>query len=764
MMSAPADTLMDFNTDYLQPSKDTTAPNRNFMLMGEEENLLQHTHVQVLPDGSVIEDGSLSAEKVRELEKTHQAELQRLQLQLENERHMHKERQNNFDASKTVHIDTLSPQGQSIVIPSYAAWFDYDSIHGIEKRALPEFFVNKNKSKTPEIYFSYRNFMIDIYRLNPKEFLTVTACRRNLVGDVCAIMRVHGFLEMWGLINYQVGKDRKALQMGPSATNAYNILVDMPLGIQPLPPQKPQSEKETPVDVTKSLLIPTNSKVTQESDVLRKKQNPDVRPWTHTETERLLTSLEAYRDDWNKVSEMVGSRTQEECILHFLQLPIEDPFIESEKWPETIKSQPIPFSKQGNPVMSAIAFLASLVDNRIAKSAASAAIKEYNAIRNEPQVDEAAEKCKVANSEKSADTPTDEKTETEMDAIHSEETKVVRDELDGNEVGEEKQEDKMFGAEKSESSVDETKDIPTSSRAEEKDMSDGETIQIGGATALAVTSLKSRHLMQMEEKRIQQFVAHIVEWQMKKFQMKMNYFEELETILKQQRESQLIQREQLLQEKQSLYRERLAIQNKTGFPMTVCNVSQPHTQRVFTDTRPVSPPQPPLLAVPEQAIDNVKSDFDEITKALETEELSQQVSLDAEIKNMMEGDNEGSLYLQEGTSPMETSEFNQEHTGDLTNPSDFHLDTETVELPPTSLDPPTDHNLFDESTKDSPSIPFESDVSNLEPQDEPFVSMPQPFDETEGDINETIPPEIASNENAITENTVTEEPVANGND
>ena len=63
------------------------------------------------------------------------------------------------------------------------------------------------------------------------------------------------------------------------------------------------------------------------------------------------------RDDWNKVSEMVGSRTQEECILHFLQFPIEDPFLESEKWPDAIKTQPIPFSKQGNPVMSAIAFL-----------------------------------------------------------------------------------------------------------------------------------------------------------------------------------------------------------------------------------------------------------------------------------------------------------------------------------------------------------------------------------------------------------------------
>lgn len=35
-----------------------------------------------------------------------------------------------------------------------------------------------------------------------------------------------------------------------------------------------------------------------------------------------------YKDDWNKVCEHVGSRTQDECILHFLRLPIEDPFLE----------------------------------------------------------------------------------------------------------------------------------------------------------------------------------------------------------------------------------------------------------------------------------------------------------------------------------------------------------------------------------------------------------------------------------------------------
>src|SRR6266498_2454092 len=98
----------------------------------------------------------------------------------------------------------LSQQTQEIIIPSYAAWFDMAKIHSIEQKSLPEFFNNRNKSKTPSIYKEYRDFIINTYRLNPGEYLTVTACRRNLAGDVCAIIRIHAFLEQWGLINYQV--------------------------------------------------------------------------------------------------------------------------------------------------------------------------------------------------------------------------------------------------------------------------------------------------------------------------------------------------------------------------------------------------------------------------------------------------------------------------------------------------------------------------------------------------------------------------------
>jgi SWI/SNF related-matrix-associated actin-dependent regulator of chromatin subfamily C len=107
----------------------------------------------------------------------------------------------------------LVSQTHSIILPSYSTWFDMHKINGIERKALPEFFNNRNRSKTPAIYKDYRDFMINTYRLNPIEYLTVTACRRNLAGDVCAIMRVHAFLEQWGLINYQVRLEGRQLRV-----------------------------------------------------------------------------------------------------------------------------------------------------------------------------------------------------------------------------------------------------------------------------------------------------------------------------------------------------------------------------------------------------------------------------------------------------------------------------------------------------------------------------------------------------------------------
>lgn len=104
-----------------------------------------------------------------------------------------------------------------IIIPSCAHWFDMNEIHQIEKESLPEFFNSLRPSKTPEIYRKYRNYIIELYRQNPRSYLTQTACRRNLAGDVCAILRIHSFLEHWGLINFNV--DPAYMQHNVALTN-----------------------------------------------------------------------------------------------------------------------------------------------------------------------------------------------------------------------------------------------------------------------------------------------------------------------------------------------------------------------------------------------------------------------------------------------------------------------------------------------------------------------------------------------------------------
>ncbi|CAG8973351.1 hypothetical protein HYALB_00000114 [Hymenoscyphus albidus] len=137
---------------------------------------------------------------------------------------------------ETTAREHLIAQTHSIVLPSYATWFDMRTINVIEKKGLPEFFNSRNRSKTPAIYKDYRDFMINTYRLNPIEYLTVTACRRNLAGDVCAIMRVHSFLEQWGIINYQVDAESRPSNVGPPFTGHFKVICDTPRGLQPWQP------------------------------------------------------------------------------------------------------------------------------------------------------------------------------------------------------------------------------------------------------------------------------------------------------------------------------------------------------------------------------------------------------------------------------------------------------------------------------------------------------------------------------------------------
>lgn len=107
-------------------------------------------------------------------------------------------------------------------------------------------------------------------------------------------------------------------------------------------------------------------------------------PWTDAEILRLLEGLERFDDDWSEIAEHVGTRTREECVLQFLQLDIEEKYLDSEApihAPAGLamlgsQHSHLPFSQVDNPVMSVVGFLASLADPASTAAAANKSADE----------------------------------------------------------------------------------------------------------------------------------------------------------------------------------------------------------------------------------------------------------------------------------------------------------------------------------------------------------------------------------------------------
>lgn len=106
------------------------------------------------------------------------------------------------------------------------------------------------------------------------------------------------------------------------------------------------------------------------------------RPWSDAETLLLLEGLEMFDEDWASVAEHVGTRTREQCVLKFLQLEIEDKYLEAESTTDKggnlayLNGGRVPFSQADNPVMSVVGFLASAVDPSVAAAAAGRTVNE----------------------------------------------------------------------------------------------------------------------------------------------------------------------------------------------------------------------------------------------------------------------------------------------------------------------------------------------------------------------------------------------------
>jgi SWI/SNF related-matrix-associated actin-dependent regulator of chromatin subfamily C len=211
----------------------------------------------------------------------------------------------------------------------------------------------------------------------------------------------------------------------------------------------------------------------------------DDEVWSEEETLLLLEGLEMFDDDWNSIAEHVGTRTKEQCVLHFLQLPIEDQFLDSDTTDlGPLKYNHIPFNQADNPVMSVVAFLASAVNPGVASAAAQAALSSI-----------------------ASDAP----------------------------------------AKASNNATNSAKNGATDSA--KKPSFD---LQKAANAALGSAAVKAKVIADYEEKEIQRLINAVVEAQLRKMEMKMSFFEELESILESERKEIERQRQQLFMDRMAL--------------------------------------------------------------------------------------------------------------------------------------------------------------------------------------------------------------------
>lgn len=255
------------------------------------------------------------------------------------------------------------------------------------------------------------------------------------------------------------------------------------------------------------------------------------KPWSDSELLLLLEGLEMFDDNWESVADHVGSRTREECVLKFLQLEIEDKYLEEQPTANGsangggigaadlgyLSGGRLPFSQFDNPVMSVMGFLAGLADPATTAKAAGKSVDEMR-------------KTLKSRIEREA-TPG-----AENEASKEKETSA--DPAAANVKGE-----------RAESmDVDDTTSLAT----REPPTSTSHDLP---TTALSLTAARSAALASHTERQLTNQVSAAVNLQLQKLELKMQQFSEMEALLQ-------AERREVERMRQRLFLDRLAFRKR----------------------------------------------------------------------------------------------------------------------------------------------------------------------------------------------------------
>ncbi|XP_039050041.1 SWI/SNF complex subunit SWI3C-like [Hibiscus syriacus] len=285
------------------------------------------------------------------------------------------------------------------VLPMHSDWFLPSSVHQIERQVVPLFFSGKSPEHTPEKYIECRNQIVGKYMDKPEKRHTLSDCQ-GLINGISNedLTRIFRFLDHWGIINYcaaapsherwKVGsylsEDSNGEVHVPSdalksidslikfdkpkcrlkAVDVYSPLSchdndasDLDNRIrerlsenycsscsQPTPTSYYLSQKEVDTLLCSDCFhdgrfISGHSSI----DFVRVESTKDYsdldgESWNDQETLLLLEAMEIYNDNWNEIAEHVRTKSKAQCILHFLRLPMDEGQLEDMEVPSTPKS------------------------------------------------------------------------------------------------------------------------------------------------------------------------------------------------------------------------------------------------------------------------------------------------------------------------------------------------------------------------------------------------------------------------------------------
>ncbi|XP_068313898.1 SWI/SNF complex subunit SWI3C-like isoform X1 [Pyrus communis] len=479
------------------------------------------------------------------------------------------------------------------VVPMHADWFSPATVHRLERQVVPHFFSGKSSDHTPELYMHCRNEIVAKYMENPEKRLAFSDFQQ-LLGRLSTedLTRIIRFLDHWGIINYcaeapshepcngssYLREEVNGEIQVPSAAlksidslikfdkprcrlKAAEVYLSLPCHgdddvpdldntirkrlsenhcnycSSSLPSVYYQSQKEVDVLLCSNCFHEGRYVVGHSSiDFVRMDSTKDYgdldgESWTDQETLLLLEAMEIHNENWNEIAEYVGSKSKAQCILHFLRLPVEDGLLENIEVPgvslssnssdgdgrggfhsssngdaagsflqDADSDSRFPFANSGNPVMALVSFLASSVGPRVAASCAHAALtvfSEDNGVSASASIMEGSGQ------------------RINPESIHGTEGGTYRN--SANSIPQKEKNSAGHGSwGQNEAGV---VPIPT------------EKVKAAAKAGLAAAAIKAKLFADHEEREIQRLSANIINHQLKRLELKLKQFAEVETFL-----------------------------------------------------------------------------------------------------------------------------------------------------------------------------------------------------------------------------------------